>query len=249
MTRRKSGKTRNPNDTGARRQEQRQAELVFPPQTRDHSRQGTTSVPEALDRRARSKAERALTRRFADRRFPDQRFPDQCSPDQRSPDQRSAAQRSSAHCSAAHTTRLPICPEAFDDVSKASGDEVSDWGLVEAVAVLLATVVFGLGWAVIELDRVEWPGSGYDAPGSYGSRATSAGRWDLAGLDLQAAPRGSDLSLEVHSSEMDRRWAQSQTSPDKKTTDNVNKYVTDYPTNSTTNSATNSAPAKRSSKR
>jgi len=37
-------------------------------------------------------------------------------------------------------------------------------GLVEAVAVTLATVVFGLGWAVFEIERGSFVQSGYDAP-------------------------------------------------------------------------------------
>ncbi len=83
------------------------------------------------------------------------------------------------------TNRLPISREAFEtsntsDTSDTSDTSRSDFrgagdrgdsgggdgrheGILEAAATLLVTIAFGLGWAAVELERVELPGTGYDA--------------------------------------------------------------------------------------
>ena len=68
---------------------------------------------------------------------------------------------------AAHQpNRLAISPEAFESEPQGlPSDSGRREGALEAIAALLTTVVFGLGWAAMESEQVDFPGSRYDAVG------------------------------------------------------------------------------------
>ena len=66
----------------------------------------------------------------------------------------------------------------------------------EAIAALLATVVFGLGWAAIELERVGFGGSGYDAS-SPGTEPTPMSLWNLAAAHPDRSARTRSIGPEI----------------------------------------------------
>jgi hypothetical protein len=76
----------------------------------------------------------------------------------------------------AQTNRLQISPEAFESREEPSrGEGGRREGVLEAVATLLMTVVFGLTWAAVELEQVPLAGSGYDL-----ANPAPNALWDLA---------------------------------------------------------------------
>jgi len=95
------------------------------------------------------------------------------------------------------TNRLEISPEAFDGPRNAVGGAGGRReGVLEAIAALLATVVFGLGWAAIELERVEFEGSGYDAL-SATPTSTPPALWNLAAAQPDRRTRTRSLEPEI----------------------------------------------------
>lgn len=95
--------------------------------------------------------------------------------------------RSRRRPAAPQSTRLEICPEAFAEGGERErgpfrgpfrGEGLAQSGAFEAVFVLLATIVFGLGWAAFELGRGDLAESGYDR--------AAAGAWELAAARPEA---------------------------------------------------------------
>jgi len=80
------------------------------------------------------------------------------------------------------SARLEICPEAFADAGKLPGGrDLARSGAFEAVVALLATIVFGLGWAAFELTQDSGAASG--ARGDLalsGYDREAGGVWELA---------------------------------------------------------------------
>jgi hypothetical protein len=121
--------------------------------------------------------------------------------------------------------RLVISPEAFDEPQNAvSGGGGHHEGILEAVVALLATVVFGLGWAAVELERVEFHGNGYaassPAPGSTATStatATPSARalWNLAAADPGPGSRARSKGPEISPFAADRPPRQAQERDDR----------------------------------
>lgn len=56
--------------------------------------------------------------------------------------------------------------DSFTDAAAGSATDNSTDSWVDAVVMLLATVVFGLGWVLVELERADPPLNRYDAAAS-----------------------------------------------------------------------------------
>ncbi|MBJ20186.1 MAG: hypothetical protein GY910_26000 [bacterium] len=97
----------------------------------------------------------------------------------------SARARATRRRARPQASRLAISPEAFESTRSDRGGGRK--GLLEAAAALLATIAFGLGWAAVELERVESAGTGYDA--SQPSPIPGA-LWDLAAAHVDDSAGG-----------------------------------------------------------
>ena len=98
--------------------------------------------------------------------------------------------------------RLVISPEAFGEPQNAvSGRGGHHEGILEAVVALLATVAFGLGWAAVELERVEFHGSGYavssPAPSTSTATPTARALWNPAAAHPDPGTRARSKGAEI----------------------------------------------------
>lgn len=92
-----------------------------------------------------------------------------------------------------------------DDTRKATftGDRRQDsW--VDAVVTLLATVIFGLGWALVELERADPPLNRYDAAASEMWIAAVATSIEARAIDTGVT----EIAAVGHSGDRNARWTE-----------------------------------------
>jgi len=97
-------------------------------------------------------------------------------------------------------------------------------GILEAVVALLATVAFGLGWAAVELERVEFHGSGYavssPTPSSTATSTatptpTAGALWNLAAAHPDPGTRARSKGAEISPLAADRAPLRAQQRDDR----------------------------------
>jgi len=80
---------------------------------------------------------------------------------------------------------------------------------VDALVTLLATIVFGLGWTLVELERADSPLNGYDAADSKSRAAAVSASIEIRAIEAQASvPPMVESVRKDRSGDEDARWTE-----------------------------------------
>jgi hypothetical protein len=87
------------------------------------------------------------------------------------------------------------------------GSRQDSW--VDALVTLLATIVFGLGWTLVELERADSPLNGYDAADSKNRVAAVSASVEIRAIEAQASmPRMVESVRTDRWGDEDARWTE-----------------------------------------